>query len=52
MTSTAMARKAENKPKFKPKMENYKTSLGYEGLALKNTDENLSIEELKRKYAR
>ncbi|WP_187327376.1 hypothetical protein [Shewanella mangrovi] len=52
MTSNAMAKTPQDKPKFTPKMENYKTSLTYEGLALKKADENLSIAELKRKYAR
>ena len=52
MTSSATAKPAPEKAKFTPKMDNYKTSLGYEGLTLKPADENLSIEELKRKYAR
>ncbi|MDF2176875.1 hypothetical protein P2G88_01240 [Aliiglaciecola sp. CAU 1673] len=38
--------------KFIPKMENYETSLAYEGMALKQEDRNKSIAELRRKYAR
>ena len=40
-----------SKEKFTPKMENFKTSLMYEGLSLKR-DRKQSIAELKRKYAR
>jgi hypothetical protein len=47
ISSTATAEK--RKAKFTPKMENFRTSLMYEGLTLKN---NQSIAALKRKYAR
>jgi hypothetical protein len=41
-----------NKKKFTPKLDNYKTSLKYEGLTLDAKDEHRSITELKQKYAR
>lgn len=50
VSSTATAEK--RKAKFTPKMENFRTSLMYEGLTLKNIGENQSIAALKRKYAR
>ncbi|MCL0013414.1 hypothetical protein MKU80_020585, partial [Providencia rettgeri] len=40
------------KEKFVTSLDNYKTSLSYEGLSLKNKEKKLSIPELKRKYAR
>lgn len=40
------------KEKFVTSLDNYKTSLSYEGLSLKNKGKKLSISELKRKYAR
>ncbi len=43
---------AGNKARFTPNMENFKVSLGYEGLSLKKSSEGKSIAELKRKYAR
>ncbi len=46
--STTLSRKE----KFTPKIENYKISLSYEGLKLKNKEKTGSISELKRKYAR
>ncbi|WP_417760816.1 hypothetical protein [Shewanella sp.] len=52
MTASATAKSPQPKPKFMPNMENCKTSLMYEGLALNKADENLTIEELKRKYAK
>ncbi len=52
MTDTAAKLSKENKKKFTPKLENYKTSLTYEGLTLSKKDEHHSITELKRKYAR
>lgn len=42
----------ESKGRFTPNMENFKTSLKYEGLTLKNEKKNKSIQELKRQYAR
>ncbi|MBM7073937.1 hypothetical protein JQC92_18175 [Shewanella sp. 202IG2-18] len=36
--------------KFKPKLQNFKTSLSYEGLSLKDDGTALSIEELKKHY--
>lgn len=41
-----------NKARFVTSLENYKVSLSYEGLLLKNKEKKLSIQELKRKYAR
>jgi hypothetical protein len=43
---------AQKKKTFSPKPENYKVSLKYEGMSLKEECENRSIAELKRKYAR
>ncbi len=40
------------KTKFTPNVENFKTSLSYEGLTLKEKSKTQSIAELKRKYAR
>ncbi|SDF57577.1 hypothetical protein SAMN04515658_102379 [Idiomarina zobellii] len=37
---------------FKPKMDNFETSLNYEGLTYKKSSKSTSIQELKRKYAR
>ena len=37
---------------FVPKLENFKTSLMYEGLKLKHPIEGQTIASLKRKYAR
>ncbi|QYJ80710.1 hypothetical protein [Shewanella acanthi] len=38
-----------NKARFTPNMENFKVSLGYEGLSLKKSSESKSIADLKRK---
>lgn len=43
---------AQKKKIFSPKPENYKVSLKYEGMLLKEANEHRSIVELKRKYAR
>ena len=43
---------AQKKKIFSPKPENYKVSLKYEGMLLKEENEHRSIAELKRKYAR
>jgi hypothetical protein len=40
------------KKTFAPKPENFKVSLKYEGMSLKEESENRTIAELKRKYAR
>ncbi|RVU37039.1 hypothetical protein EOE67_12065 [Rheinheimera riviphila] len=40
-----------DEPRFTPNMDNYRTSLAYEGLALKKNTEPKSIADLKRKYA-
>ncbi|MBM7070696.1 hypothetical protein JQC92_01385 [Shewanella sp. 202IG2-18] len=36
--------------KFKPKLQNFKISLSYEGLTLNDDANDLSIEELKKLY--
>jgi len=51
MSKKASKTTDERKAKFPPNMENYKVSLSYEGLSLKNS-EHKSIEDLKRQYAR
>lgn len=40
------------KEKFVTSFDNYKISLFYEGIYLKNKEKKFSISELKRKYAR
>ncbi|WP_016958479.1 hypothetical protein [Enterovibrio norvegicus] len=52
MTKTCSKAPSENQTQFKPKIENFKTSLAYEGLSLNKTNKNRSIEELKQAYAR
>ena len=47
--STAQVKTTTN---FVPKMENFKTSLMYEGLKLKSSVDGQTIASLKRKYAR
>jgi hypothetical protein len=50
---TTSVQKLPNKEaRFTPNMDNYRTSLAYEGLALKKNSEHKSIADLKRKYAR
>ncbi|WP_290573497.1 hypothetical protein [Idiomarina sp.] len=38
--------------KFTPNMENFRVSLSYEGLKLKKSNKDKTIEDLKRKYSR
>lgn len=52
MSNPATKTNDERKAKFAPNMENYKVSLSYEGLSLKNGNERKSIADLKRQYAR
>lgn len=52
MSNTVSKVTNEHKSKFKPNLENYKVSLSYEGLVLKQTSENQSVSDLKRKHAR
>ena len=47
--STAQVKK---KGSFVPKMDNFKTSLMYEGLKLKDSVDGQTVASLKRKYAR
>ena len=50
---TTSTTKDPNKPqRFTPNLQNYRTSLGYEGLELKKSSEQQTIADLKRKYAR
>ncbi len=42
----------DKQERFVPNIENFKTSLGYEGLKMKESSEKQSIASLKRKYAR
>lgn len=48
MRTTTLVTKA----KFSTSLENYRVSLSYEGIILKNKEKKISISELKRKYAR
>jgi|TARA_R110002020_G_scaffold430735_1_gene640422 hypothetical protein len=43
---------SDKQERFVPNIENFKTSLGYEGLKMKESFEKQSIASLKRKYAR
>lgn len=52
MTDSVTTNSAKTKARFTPKMDNFRTSLMYEGLTLKKNSENQSIADLKRKYAR
>ena len=49
---SSVSNQSSRKEKFTPNLENYKTSLSYEGLSLKAKGKPRSISELKRKYAR
>lgn len=42
----------QRKSKFTPNLENFKTSLSYEGLSLKQKAKAQTIADLKRKYER
>lgn len=52
MTNSVSTNSLKNKARFTPNMDNFKTSLMYEGLILKKSSESKTIEDLKRKYAR
>ncbi len=52
MSNTASKVSGEQKTKFAPNLANFKVSLSYEGLALKKSNDDESIADLKRKYAR
>jgi|GEM_PF-674536 len=49
--SKALNKSLNNEPRFTPNMDNYRTSLAYEGLALKKNTEPKSIADLKRHYS-
>lgn len=42
----------KNEVWFTPNIKNYRTSLAYEGLALKKSSESKTIADLKRQYSR
>lgn len=52
MTNSVATNSSKRKACFTPKMDNFKTSLKYEGLVLKKSSEGQTIADLKRKYAR
>ena len=47
-----MANFTKQSTKYQPKLDNYLTSLLYEGIALKKNHKPKSIDELKRQYAK
>jgi hypothetical protein len=51
MTASAI-KSPDKEARFIPNLQNFRTSLAYEGLELKKNAENKSIADLKRKYAR
>jgi hypothetical protein len=51
MSNSSSESVTRTKKTFVPKTDNFKVSLKYEGMSLKE-DKRHSIEELKRKYAR
>jgi hypothetical protein len=55
MTTSAMKspnKSLDHEARFTPNLDNYRTSLAYEGLELKKNTEHKSIADLKRQYAR
>ena len=52
MPPVSNSTQSESKTRFTPNLENFKTSLSYEGLVFKEKSKTHSIAELKRKYAR
>ena len=52
MSQTSSSQENQYQGSFKPKMDNFETSLNYEGLTYKKSSKSTSIQELKRKYAR
>jgi len=52
MSNSSSESVTRTKKTFVPKADNFKVSLKYEGMSLKEEDKRHSIEELKRKYAR
>lgn len=52
MSNSSSDSTARTKKTFTPKTENFKVSLKYEGMSLKEESEPRTIAELKRKYAR
>lgn len=43
---------SDKQERFVPNIENFKTSLRYEGLKMKDSTEQQTVASLKRKYAR
>lgn len=50
--ATSATKDPNKQQRFTPNIQNYRTSLGYEGIELKKNSEQKSIADLKRKYAR
>jgi hypothetical protein len=48
----SMANLTKQTTKYQPKLDNYLTSLQYEGVTLKKNHKPKSIDELKRQYAK
>ncbi len=52
MTKKETSSKSKRQARFVPDMDNFRTSLAYEGMTLKQGWESKGLAELKRKYAR
>ena len=52
MKQIQLASEKKLNDEFVPKVENFETSLKYEGLGIKKENKNKSIRELQQKYAR
>jgi hypothetical protein len=52
MLEKTLKTKKTSNVQFVPKMENFETSLMYEGLSVKKENKQKSIAELRQKYAR
>ena len=52
MFEKTLKTKKNSNVQFVPKMENFETSLMYEGLSVKKENKQKSIAELRQKYAR
>jgi hypothetical protein len=49
---SVVSKSTPRKDKFTPNLDNFRTSLSYEGLNLKQKAKSQTIADLKRKYAR
>ena len=52
MAKKETSTKPKRQARFVPDMDNFRVSLAYEGMTLKQGWESKSVAELKRKYAR